>query len=356
MGVWMPTAVPDLRRAARGGVFESLEPHAPRQAAGLVSCTEPKATRGAVNALTRIFAARAATMPPMREGWPSLTALAVAVARGIGTAPDQLDPMAAELVPPPLRRALAWVARPHTPAAVRDALRVATLGLVDHVILRRAAIDDALERALAHGARQLVVLGAGLDGRAWRLRALRDVTVLEVDHPATQAGKQRRVAGRTPLAADVRFVAVDFERDDLGQRLAEHGHSTEAPTAWIWEGVTPYLHPPAIEATLAAVSSRSAARSRLLVSYAVPTLVPWDLPGLPALTEAAFAALGEPLHGAMSTETLEALLASHGFSLLEDTSNREWAASHPGSARMATLFSSERLAVAEKGHHEEIVP
>jgi methyltransferase (TIGR00027 family) len=284
----------------------------------------------------------------MREGWPSLTALAVAVARGIGTAPSEVDPIAAELVPPPLGRALAWVGRPHTPPAVRDALRVATLGLVDHVSLRRAAIDDALARALDAGVRQLVVLGAGLDARAWRLPALREVTVFEVDHPSTQVGKQRRVAGRPPLAADVRFVAVDFEQDDLGERLAAHDHATDVPTAWIWEGVTPYLHPPAIAATLAAVSSRSCAGSRLLVSYAVPRLVPWDVPGLPQLTLAAFAVLGEPLHGAMATEALAALLADHGFSLLEDTSNHDWARHHAGSARMATLFSAERLAVAEK--------
>lgn len=289
----------------------------------------------------------------MREGWPSLTALAVAVARGIGTAPDHVDPVAAALVPPPLGRALAWVGRPSTPPAVRGALRVVTLGLVDHVSLRRAAIDEALERALAAGARQLVVLGAGLDGRAWRLPALREVTVLEVDHPSTQRGKRRRVEGRTPLAADVRFVAVDFERDDLGERLAEHGHDPAVPTAWIWEGVTPYLHPPAIEATLAAVGARSAVGSRLLVSYAVPKLVPWDLPGLDGLTEAAFAALGEPLHGAMTPEALTARLATHGLRVLEDTSNRDWARRHAGSARMATLFSSERLAVADKpaAHH-----
>jgi methyltransferase (TIGR00027 family) len=284
----------------------------------------------------------------MREGWPSLTALAVAVARGIGTAPDHTDPVAAELVPPPLGRALRWVGRPTTPPVVRHVLRVASVGLVDHVSLRRAAIDEALARALDAGARQLVVLGAGLDGRAWRLPALREVTVLEVDHPATQAGKQRRVAGRPPLAADVRFVAVDFERDALGPRLSEHGHDPAVPTAWIWEGVTPYLHPAAIEATLAVVGARSAVGSRLLVSYAVPKLVPWDVPGLPGLTVAAFAALGEPLRGAMSTAALATRLAAHGLRVLEDTSNREWARRHAGSARLATLFSAERLAVADK--------
>lgn len=287
-------------------------------------------------------------MPAMREGWPSLTALAVAVARGIGTAPDHVDPMAATLVPPLLGPALSWVGRPGTSAAVRGVLRVATLGLVDHVSLRRAAIDEALAHALAAGARQLVVLGAGLDGRAWRLPELRDVIVLEVDHPATQAGKRRRVAGHAPLAASVRFVAVDFERDDLGQRLAEGGHARELPTAWIWEGVTPYLHPPAIDATLAIVGARSALGSRLIVSYAVPKLVPWDVPGLPALTEAGFAALGEPLHGAMSSEALAERLAAHGLRLEQDTSNRDWARRHAGNARLATLFSSERLAVAER--------
>lgn len=284
----------------------------------------------------------------MREGWPSLTALAVAVARGIGTAPDQIDHVAAELVPAPLGRMLAWLGRPSTSPMIRDALRVATLGMVDHVSLRRAAIDEALTAALEAGATQLVVLGAGLDGRAWRLPSLRDVTVFEVDHPATQAGKQRRVEGRAPLCADIRFVPIDFEREALSERLAARGHATDRPTAWIWEGVTPYLHPAAIEATLADVAGRSAAASRLLVSYAVPQLMPWDLPGLGALTEAGFAALGEPLHGAMTGEAFAARLASHGFAVLEDTSNREWAQRHGGSARMATLFSAERLVVAAK--------
>lgn len=284
----------------------------------------------------------------MREGWPSLTALAVAVARGIGTGPDEVDHVAAQLVPPVLGRALAWVGRPNTPAMVRDALRVATLGMVDHVSLRRAAIDAALSRALEVGATQLVVLGAGLDGRAWRLPSLHEVTVFEVDHPATQVGKQRRVAGRAPLCAAVRFVPIDFERDALDERLAACGHAADQPTAWIWEGVTPYLHPAAIEATLTDVAARSAARSRLIVSYAVPQLMPWDLPGLGALTEAGFAALGEPLHGAMASDAFAARLASHGLEVLEDTSNREWAQRHGGSARMATLFSAERLVVASK--------
>jgi hypothetical protein len=71
-------------------------------------------------------------------------------------------------------------------------------------------------------------------GRAHRLPGLELVDVFEVDHPATQAYK-RRLAGGLPLL--VRYVAVDFERDVLAQRLADGGHDGARPTLWIWEGV-----------------------------------------------------------------------------------------------------------------------
>lgn len=283
----------------------------------------------------------------MREGWPSLTALAVCIGRGIGTGAKQRDPSAAGLVPAPLGHALSWLGRPQTPAMVRSALRLASLGMVDHVSLRSAAIDAALLGALEAGATQMVVLGAGLDGRAWRLDALRNIVVFEVDHPATQAGKQRQTAGRPAHAAEVRFVAVDFERDDLVERLAEAGHRPDEPTAWIWEGVTPYLHPPAIETTLTGVSARSAAGSRLMVTYAVPQLSALPSPALDRTIETIFGVIGEPLHGAIAPEAFAAQLVRHGYRVQTDTNNAQWAQQHPGSATAAYVFRAERLVVAE---------
>ena len=283
----------------------------------------------------------------MREGRPSFTALAVAIGRGIGTADDELDRSAAQLVPPTLGRALSWIGRSDTPELVRSALRVASLGMVDHVSLRRAAIDAALVDAIDAGATQLVILGAGLDGRAWRLDALRELTVFEVDHPDTQAGKQRRVEGRPATAADVRFVAVNFERDVLGERLAAAGHDPSQRSAWIWEGVTPYLHPAAIQATLTDVSERSAAGSRLIVSYAVPELTVLQSPTLARVIQAGFAALGEPLHGAIASDAFAEQLAHHRFTVLDDSNNRRWAHEHGGNALLARAFDAERLVVAE---------
>src|SRR4029078_7880814 len=66
----------------------------------------------------------------------------------------------------------------------------------DMIALRTAAIDDAVRDAIASGAKQLVIVGAGYDGRAWRMPELTGVKVFEVDHPATQREKRARAHAR----------------------------------------------------------------------------------------------------------------------------------------------------------------
>src|SRR5512139_2026895 len=106
----------------------------------------------------------------MREGKASTTAAFVGFSRGVGIHDEGRDHHAHALVHGPL----GWVLRayermPTARPALRTALRVVSLGMVDHVHLRTAAIDLRLQEALASGIDQVVVLGAGLDARAWRL-------------------------------------------------------------------------------------------------------------------------------------------------------------------------------------------
>lgn len=283
----------------------------------------------------------------MRTGRSSLTATIVAAGRGLGVADESYDPTASALLP---RTLAAILRRVHlggpSGRAARAVGRVASLGMVDHVNLRTAAIDAALVDAVGRGCTQLVILGAGLDGRPWRLDALTDVDVFEVDHPDTQAAKREGVQRLRPTAASVRFVAVDFERQRLDDRLAEAGHDPTQPTAWIWEGVTPYLAPAAIAATLADVGHRSAPSSTLAMTYAIPTLLPLPTVGLRRITRLAFAALGEPLVGAMEPDAARQRLESVGFRVLHDTDARQWARLGPGAPMLAIGFRGERLAVA----------
>jgi methyltransferase (TIGR00027 family) len=273
----------------------------------------------------------------VREGKPSFTAEAVAAARAI----TGVDAVAPSLVDGPL----AWVVRagrlgPGAPLAIN----VASLGLLDHIEMRTRAIDAALREGVASGARQLVVLGAGLDARAWRMPELGEVRVFEVDFPATQATKRARIGARMLAARDVTFVAIDFARESLGEKLAAAGHDGGAPTFWIWEGVTPYLPFDATRATLAAVASRSAPGSRLAVTYATPSATSLG-PAFLRFGRLGFRAVGEAILGLVPVATMHEALVEVGFRVLDDASARDWAARH-GRGRPRMMLVEERLAVA----------
>lgn len=286
----------------------------------------------------------------MRNDRPSLTAAFVSFARGIGTHGDAPDPMAHGLVPAPFAQLLD--AMDHAAAlrpALRPAVRGLSFGMIDHITLRTAAIDRAVREALGEGVDQLVVLGAGLDARAWRMPDLAQVDVFEVDHPASQTYKRQRVRGQTPLARSVRFVPCDFERERLGDALARSGHDATRRTFWIWEGVTMYLQRASVVASLGVMDGRSPEGSGLAVTYVLPEYVPIANEPLRAVVHGVFRAFGEPLVGGMEPEEMASLLEGAGFFRRSDTCSAEWARDDGTSSALPLLFRAERLAVARRG-------
>jgi methyltransferase (TIGR00027 family) len=131
---------------------------------------------------------------------------------------------------------------------------------------RKRYIDDKLDEALPN-IDSVVVLGAGLDTRAYRLARRSDIPVFEVDLPVNIARKQaavQRARGAQP--ASVHLVPLDFETDDLIGALTEHGYRPDARTFFIWEGVTQYLTEDAVRATLGALRAAPPG-SRLVFTY-----------------------------------------------------------------------------------------
>jgi methyltransferase (TIGR00027 family) len=290
---------------------------------------------------------------PSSPGRPTTTALLVAAARALYTAlpaPYKLapDPVAKDVVPTVLALpARVAEAAPSAGPMIHRALGAVTLGLSAHVELRTRAIDDALLDGIARGATQLVLLGAGLDGRAHRLDALAAVRVFEVDQPGTHAYKTERLAHRRtpPLARSVARVAVDFERDRLDAALLKAGFAPSEGSFWIWEGVTVYLTPDAIEATLRAVSDLAAPESRIAVTYTRPGGRRFGALVDPA-ARALAGAVREPLRGMMDTEAMFAALARAGFEHVSDDGDNTLAARYWPSETIAHEW--ERLAVAER--------
>jgi methyltransferase (TIGR00027 family) len=116
-------------------------------------------------------------------------------------------------------------------------------GLVRAMNVRTRFIGEALERAIAAGASQVLIPGAGFDSHAYRCRELlAQARVFEVDRPATQALKRRRVdealGGPPP---NLTFVPLELDREELAAALARHGYSTAERTSVIMEGLTMYL-------------------------------------------------------------------------------------------------------------------
>lgn len=133
--------------------------------------------------------------------------------------------------------------------AMKDLEVVSTVRMM---MVRTRFIDDALERAVAAGAADVVILGAGFDSHAYRCQPLlAKVKVYEVDRPETQALKRQRVQevlGGPP--ANLTYVPIDIHHDTLADVLRRHGHDQSARTFFIMEGVTMYVPEEGVRAAL----------------------------------------------------------------------------------------------------------
>src|SRR6476659_3396836 len=106
---------------------------------------------------------------------------------------------------------------------------------------RSRIAEDALSRAVERGVLQIVILGAGLDTFALRNpHGAQQIRIHEVDHPATQAWKRERLAeAEIALPPWLTLVPVDFERDDVGEKLVDAGFNHTSPAFFTWLGVVP---------------------------------------------------------------------------------------------------------------------
>src|SRR5579863_10417577 len=133
---------------------------------------------------------------------------------------------------------------------------VASIGRLFTAARSRIA-EDALSRAVERGVREIVILGAGLDTFALRNpHGTQQIRIYEVDQPATQAWKRQRLAeAHIALPPWLILVPVDFERDDVGEKLAAAGFQRNSPSFFTLLGVVPYLTQDAIGRTLDYMSS-----------------------------------------------------------------------------------------------------
>jgi len=218
-------------------------------------------------------------------------------------------------------------------------------------VVRTRLIDDAITDALEPGAAQVVLLGAGLDSRPYRLLNGSPVRVFEVDHPATQAAKCARlmeVLGALPR--NVRYLPVDFERDDLQAALERSAYDAALRSIVVWEGVVSYLSAESVDHNFRVLARLTSPGSRLIFTY----VHRGALDGSAHFAEAArwrgwVRFSGEPFTFGFEPTELPAYLAERGFALASDITTAVAAERYcPPLGRVEPGSNLYRVAIAER--------
>ncbi|GAT00266.1 methyltransferase [Mycolicibacterium fortuitum subsp. acetamidolyticum] len=131
--------------------------------------------------------------------------------------------------------------------------------------VRTHYFDDYFTEVTHEGIRQIVILAAGLDSRAYRLDWPAGTAVYEIDQPKVLHYKTETLQAHGALARAQHVpVPVDL-RDDWPADLIAAGFDPEQPTAWLAEGLLPYLPADAQDRLFELVGAHSAPGSRLAV-------------------------------------------------------------------------------------------
>ena len=135
---------------------------------------------------------------------------------------------------------------------------------------RTKYFDEYFRRAADAGARQVVILAAGLDSRAYRLDWPAGTTIFEMDQPQVLDFKREvlEAQGAQPHA-ERREIAVDL-REDWPQALRDNGFDEAKPSAWIAEGLLIYLPASAQEQLFTGVDSLASPGSHVAVEDGTP--------------------------------------------------------------------------------------
>jgi len=213
--------------------------------------------------------------------------------------------------------------RPHAAGRIREEAQrrdrsALSCYLRAFVSMRSRFAEDELARAYASGVRQYVLLGAGFDTFAYR-NAHADLRVFEVDHPATQAVKRRRLeASGIVVPPTLTFVPVDLTEASLRAALDDAGFDATSPALFAWLGVSMYLSLEDVRTTLGIIGSL--ARGTCLVfDYAVPpSSLGWIERVFYRLMIGRVARIGEPWKTFLTPDDLVAELARAGLELEED--------------------------------------
>jgi methyltransferase (TIGR00027 family) len=211
---------------------------------------------------------------------------------------------------------------------------------------RTRLIDDWTRQAVRDGIDQVVIMGAGFDCRALRLKELHSVMVFELDRREMLALKSRLLTDAQ--TQKIVRVPIDFLTDKPEERLRESGYAPGARTLFIWEGVTNYLDQASVDATFETFA-RSPEGSWVIFTYVHIDALSGQFPA-PGLVNllARLRRIGEAWTFGFHPDAVSDYLARRGFRLLADLGAAEYRARYWPPAERPEGYEFYRAVLAEK--------
>ena len=202
-------------------------------------------------------------------------------------------------------------------------------GMHEHLISRTRYIDDLIEKSTFANIEQYVILGAGYDSRAHRLKLPSKLKIFEVDQSEVQELKRLRLPSNIPNRENITYVDIDFNHKSLKEELINVGFDQNKSTIFTLEGVSQYISREALDATLKEVADLNPnSNSKIFISY-VNKLLKEDSKAcfgkgyskpekaVSFITNSA-AKMGEPWISFYSAEEIESILSQNNFTLIEN--------------------------------------
>ena len=139
---------------------------------------------------------------------------------------------------------------------------------INSIVSRVRYFDDFVEKYVKEGLQQLIILGAGFDTRAYRIKGLENVKIFEVDHPETQQYKTRKIKEIfESIPENVIYVPIDFESQKIAEKLFNKGYDSSLKTLFLMEGFIYYITPEAVVETLSFIVKNSGNDSAVVFDY-----------------------------------------------------------------------------------------
>jgi len=220
-------------------------------------------------------------------------------------------------------------------------------GIQWHYLLRKQCLQQWAIQAHAHGFEQILILGAGFDGLGLSFAHCLNLSVVELDHPATQASKRLAMNLVSAPSSNLHLHPIDLEKGRLRHVLRSTELRRDVPTLVIAEGLLMYL--PQRRCLSLACELLAWFRGRLRLAFSVMQL---DANGQPAFARASplvnrwLARRGEPFRWGCAPQALDATL--NRFQLGELARHDPVAAPHPPAPGWSPC-PGEDLRLVERG-------